>query len=216
MSMRRSIPILATALAVLPALAHAQRRPVTLGWSATTLTTSHEKLGDPMSGWTGRLDVPVGRGRYAVRATAEQTSGTADARWGRVCGCFEPHAEPDEPLRDDARLLTMSLGVARRVVTLPHTRLDILANLQHALATGTTTGQNTGGVLAMERRLWGAEIGLEGAVTPWSRLPIALEVGTSIGALRPLAIEQVLDAPSAYNAVIGIARFRVGVSLRMP
>ena len=76
--------------------------------------------------------------------------------------------------------------------------------------------RTAGRVVDTERRPGGAGIGLERAVTPWSRLPIALEPGGSVGALRPLAIGQVNDAPSAYNAVIDLARMRVGVSLHMP
>ncbi len=202
-----------SAFVALPVVSQAQERTGSFGASAVSMISTHERLGDPMNGWAGYLHVPVGRGRYSVRATAEQTNGTASSRrTGSLCGGSTDPASCGESLRDEARLTLIGIGLGQRVATRSRATLDVLAQLQHALVSGTTTGESTGGFMKAERRLWGLEVGLEATVSPWATVPLALDLGASLGAMRPFGENGISDAPAPFEDGFGVARLRVGLS----
>src|SRR5687768_17645428 len=97
-------PLLIGAFIALPAIARAQDRTVGISLTVVRLTTSNDRLGDPMSGWSGRVDVPVGSGRYSARGMFERTSGTARGEPGSLCGFIPSWDCPDDPQRDDGGL----------------------------------------------------------------------------------------------------------------
>src|SRR5688572_12596605 len=105
-------PRLVIVLAALPiALALPSRAGAQLvSFSAASADVKHELLGEPLIGAAGRVSVPL-QPRFWATVGAEYVTGRA-RRLGTLCaGLADPAQCPDEPLRDDARLTTVSGAV---------------------------------------------------------------------------------------------------------
>jgi hypothetical protein len=183
--------------------------------SAVMMDARHELLDGDLVGGAIDVRLPIGRRSAMARLGVTRLVGE-NRRTGAPCGGFilDPLACPPEPLRDDAQFTTMSAGLSDRLLAWPRLRIDLAADLRGALVDVTTHAQTSGRRLSADRWLWGADIALDAAWTPWARLPLAFEVGAAAGGVKPFITDGSLDNYAPFRDAFGTTSLRVGLSWR--
>ena len=198
------------ALIALPRLASAQGG----GISAVSVSANHRLMGDGLLGGAAHARFPFGDGRRSVRLSAERLTGDAH-RTGVPCsGLIMPGTCSPEPLRDDARLNSVSGGLGLQVLALPRLVVEVAGDLRLGWISANTRGLESGRSLSTDKSLWGGDVGIDVAWSPRARLPLALEVGIAAGRLMPLPRENVLDGYTPFNDGFRLTRLRVGLAWR--
>ncbi len=207
------IPLAAAIAAVLSALsgtAGAQSGAV----SAVAVAADHRLLGNRLYGGAARINIPLGGGHASVRLGAERVSGNS-RRTGVACaGLVMPGTCAPEPLRDDASLNTATGGLGYRALVWERFAVDVGADVRVGRVQADTRGLMSERTLSSSKTLRGFELGIDGSWFPWARLPLALEVGGSVGELTPVVSEQLIDGYTPFEGGFGLTRVRVGVEWR--
>jgi hypothetical protein len=201
---------LAAALLAAPRLVVAQGG----GLSAVVAGADHALLGDPLVGAAAEVRIPLAGGRASARLGAEHVSGDSRRTGSPCAGLVQPGTCEPEPLRDEARLTTVSGGLGLRLLGWRSLFVEATGDLRLGHVEADTRGLTSGGRLTASKTMWGGELGLEGAWSPSRRLPLALEVGVSTGGLTPLASEMVADGYTPFESSFGVRRLRVGLAWR--
>ena len=206
----RLIAVIAVLLA-LPRPAIAQGA----GISAVALSASHWLLGDPLAGGAAFLEFPRGGGRVTVRLGGELLRGSS-RRTGSLCVGLAPPPGgcADEPLRDNAWLGTFAVGLGARVLSRDRFAVKLTGDFRLGVVESDTRGLTSGGRLSADETLWGADVGIEGAWSPWATKPLALVASVSVGGLLPVMPEEVTDGYTPFNTPFHFTRVGVGVAWR--
>jgi len=184
------------------------------GINAVALAASHRLLGDPLTGGAAFLEFPRGGGRVTVRLGGELLRGSS-RRTGSLCvGLVPPGGCTDEPLRDDAWLATFAGGLGARVLSRDRFAVKLTGDFRLGVVESDTHGLTSGGRLSADETLWGADVGIEGAWSPWATKPLALVAGVSVGGLLPVMLDAVSDGYTPFNTPFHFTRVGVGVAWR--
>lgn len=178
--------------------------------SGTSAAAQHPLLGESLVG----ASIAV-RTRQAPTTFQFEVS-HARARSGRIgapcAGLIQPGTCPPEPLRDDARLLSVGGGAALRVLRAQRVSVSLTGDLSLASVRADTRGETSGGRLSASKTLWGAALGARAAWTPMMRVPLALELGVGIGTLSPVSEDDVVDGYTPFENHFRICRAQLGVT----
>ena len=189
------------------------------GISAVALEANERLLGDPLTGASARLSLPLGRGRISTRIGGERVSGAA-RRTGAPCGDrFARHAPglcATEPLRDDARLWSATAGVDVRVWDQRRAAVRIATDVRVAALAVDTHGLSSGRSVQSSSFLGGLDVGVEASWGPWPQHPLALEAGIAVGRAAPLQFGSAMIATPRHYFVRDFtsARIQVGAAWR--
>ena len=182
--------------------------------SAVAVSADHDLLLTTLYGGAARVSVPLGSDGASIRLGAERVSGNA-RRTGSTCsGLVEPGTCGPEPLRDDVRLSTASIGFGYGALAGARFALDLAADLRFGQVHVETRGQTSGGAISISKGLRGVELGVNGSWIPVARFPIALAVGAAVGELGPVVSEQIVDGYTPFEGEFTLRHLRVGVSWR--
>ena len=209
-SLRHLVPIV---LALAPTAAAVGQGALV---GATALSARHALLGDRLIGGSASLRFPLRYDRLTLRLGSEIVGGHTD-RVGIPCGGFvlRPEDCPPEPLRDDARIINGTGGLALRLLGRRQATLALTADLIIGSVRVDTRGLASGRTLNATRMLWGGLFGVEAALVPVARLPFALEVAAGTGAMLPPPLQaEALDAYTPFDRGFGINSVRAGVAWR--
>ncbi len=202
---------LALALA-LPAAAAAQD----ISLNAAAIGTDHELLSGRLVGAAARLRFPIHDGPVSIRLGVERLAGNF-RRTGVPCaGLVEPGTCQPEPTRDDARFAAGSAGVGVRVIEWRRVAIDLTGDLSFANIDVDTRGLASGRMLSATKDLWEGDVGIEGAWSPWKRLPFALQAGFAAGHLWPVVSDAAPDAYTPFERGFELIRLRFGFAWRLP
>jgi hypothetical protein len=191
-----------------PAAARAQGISV----SAVAIAAQHPLIGEPLAGGAVSARLALHDPRVALHLEAANARSRAN-RVGSACaGLIRPGTCAAEPLRDEARLTSVSGGALLHVLRRRHALVALTADLTLGAVRADTRGLASGDMLRATKTLWGGLIGVQASWTPVVRVPIALEIGGGIGALVPLTRDDVLDGYTPFEQTFGIRRVRVGVA----
>jgi hypothetical protein len=207
-------------LAVVAALAmpHLAREAFAQGPRASVgvdaVSANHRLTGDVLRGGWLRFDVAISDD-VATRFGAERVSGTS-SRSGVACGGFvlRPELCPTEIVVDDGTLTTVAAGLGARVVARGRFALDLASDLRIGLISVESSGATTGNVIGATKLVAGADFGADASWLPWARLPIAFEVGATIGGLGPLVTGQTVDDYTPFEEGFRVTRVRIGIVWR--
>ena len=207
----RALTVLAVGVLIAARVGHAQ----SVTASAVMMDARHELLDGALIGAAIDVRLPIGRRSAMARLGVTRLAGEG-RRTGAACGGFilDPSACPPEPLRDDAQFTTMSAGLSDRLLAWRRLRVDLAADLRGALVGVTTHGLNSGRRLSADRWLWGADIALDAAWSPWAHLPLAFEVGAAAGGVKPFIRDGGVDNYAPFREDFGTTSVRIGVSWR--
>lgn len=201
---------LLAALSFAPAAAQAQAATV----SALRLDAHHELLGDALMGAGALLTWPRAKSGVAFQFGVERL-GANTARFGIPCaGLIQPGTCPQEALRDRARLTGARGGAVYRAVGSARAGIDVSADLALAHVRVETRGLASGSKLSATKLMWGPRLGATGSWEPISRVPVALEIGASVGGLTPLVHQHIVDGYAPFENDIGLRVVHVGLSWR--
>ena len=201
-----------SALLFLPARsAFAQRARANA--SAERAVANHNLIGSPLYGASFGVDFPLSSG-LVVRLGGERVSGNA-SRTGVACGgwVLRPELCPTESLVDDATLTTASAGLAFWTETRGRLVLNLSGDLRAGAIQSTTRGSTTGNAIGADAALVGVDLGAEVHWLPLARVPVALDLGATIGVLKPL-VPQATDSYLPFDEAFRVSRLRIGLSWR--
>ena len=201
-------PAAVAALLSLPDTSAAQGASV----SAVSVSTNHSLLEDRLFGAAARLNVPLLGGHLSARLGAERLSGDSRRTGAPCAGLIRPGTCAPEPLRDDARLTSVAGGLALRVLSSQRFALEVAGDLRLGRVRADTRGLTSGGTLTAGKTLWGGDVGVEGSWSPWTHVPLALEVGATAGGLWP--VTHVADGYTPFEIGFDVSRLRVGLAWR--
>ena len=187
--------------------AHAQ--DVSAGLVA--MATAHDLMSDGLYGFGATVRLPVG-GRASVHFGGEHVTGTA-RRPGILCaGLAQPGTcMSAEPVRDDARLTTAVGGFGLRVLGTARRSLAVSGDVRVGWVHAESQGATSGAKLADGKSLIGGELGVLATWSLTRESPLALEVAGSLGEMRPIIKEQVVDGYNPFWTDFNVARARFGV-----
>jgi hypothetical protein len=181
--------------------------------SADVAVVNHYLVGNPLYGASVRVDKPLTES-LALRFGAERVSGNA-SRTGVACGgwVLRPELCPTENLVDDATLTTAGAGLAFWTETRGGLVLNLTGDLRAGAVQSTTRGWTTGNAIGVDAALVGIDLGAEVHWLPLARVPVALDLAATIGALKPL-VEQATDSYIPFDEAFRVSRLRLGLSWR--
>lgn len=151
-------------------------------------------------------DAVSSRGRTQLRLRA---------RFRRcVRGLIEPGTCAPEPVRTRGNLSVFAAGVAYPVVRLPRLRASIVGEFNVNRVSATKTGLTSKSSLTSSDPVWGGSVGGSASFTPVRKLPLSLDAGATVGAVRSIFRAQEIDGyePFRENA-FRVGRAWVGISL---
>lgn len=210
---RHSSVALGLALALaLPAAAAAQD----ISLNAAAIGTDHELLSGRLIGIAARLRFPIHDGPVSIRLGVERLAGNF-RRTGVPCaGQVQPGTCQPEATRDDARFTAGSAGVGVRVIDWRRFAIDLTGDLGLVDVGVDTRGLASGRMLSATKDLWEGDVGVEGAWSPWKRLPFALQAGFAAGHLWPVVSMPAPDDYTPFEHGFELIRLRVGFAWRLP
>jgi len=154
--------------------------------------------------------VPLAAEVVTLQAGVARLGGTSSQFTSTCHGfIFQDHCEP-EPVAGDAHLTNGSLALGVRLAGGPRAELRVLGGLRLSQVHVAWRGLSTGRDYAGDRTWWGVDIGLEGTLAPWRRLPIGLQVSGGISRLQPFQTYFVADGYTPLVASSTLATVRVG------
>ena len=183
--------------------------------SAVFMDARHELLDGDLIG--GAIDVRLPIGGRSAMARLGATRAVGDGRRTDVTCVgliLDPGACPPEPVRDEAQFTAVSAGLSDRLLGWRRVSVDLAADFRVALVDVTTRGQTSGRQLSADRWLWGADIALDAAWSPWSHLPIAFQVGAAGGGVKPVIRDGSVDNYAPFRDAFGTTSVRVGMRWR--
>ena len=182
-----------------------------LSVSAVGAATSHELLGTLGGGAIGLRLGPPG-GPFAFRLAYEYLAGTTH-RTGVPCGGgpLPPGTCDPQPVRDAARMSSVSAGMSTTLLRRSRGALDLLGEFRVAHVKAERRGLTSGETLSPREFLPGADLTLEGEFRPRASWPLALQVGASAGGLYASRAE-CCDQYQPFAGGFGITRLRLGVA----
>jgi hypothetical protein len=213
MTLRMCVILASTAIAGLASVA-----PPALGQSAgveaVSASSGHRLLSDGLFGAAARATFPLGGASRWLRLGVEHLSGEA-RRTGSPCsGLIEPGTCQPEPLRDDARLTSLTGGLGVPLLVRSRLVVEVTGDLRLGWARADTKGLESDRRLSANKTVWGGEAGIDAAWSPSARLPLALQIGAAIGGLKGVIPEDVVDGYTPFNEAFSVTRLRVGLAWR--
>jgi hypothetical protein len=175
--------------------------------------STHSLVGNLLGGEV-MFRVPLDRDLLSLQVGVAHLAGSS-TRFETTCHGFivQENCEP-EPVAGDARLTNGSFELGVRLVGGPQAALRVLGGFRLAEVRASWQGQNTGRTFSGNRTWWGGEIGLEGSLAPWSRLPLALQVSGGVTRWAPFQLYHVADAYLPLDVSSTLATARVGLVWR--
>jgi hypothetical protein len=192
-----------------PAIVDAQR----WGVSAVAIVTSHELLDGVLVGPALRGRFPLG-GEVVGRISFERTAGSSN-RLGIPCsGIIPPDGCEAEPLRDDGRLTSFTLGIAFPFLTRHSVVLESALSLRAARGLTRTFTRNEAQALSDGQFLLGGDFAIDATWSPWQRVPVALEFSVGVGAAAGVSSDDEVDGYQPLQQGFGVARITLGMIWR--
>jgi hypothetical protein len=212
----RRILIAATtaALAAATAASAQEGRGGGVSLSAVSVAADHELLGSRLVGGAARVSFAHAGGRLLLRLGAEHVAGNSNRIGAPCAGLVRPGTCGDEPLRDEARMTTVTAGLAVRLFENRRVAVHVTADARVGLVGADTHGLISGGTISAGDAIGGGDLGLEGAWWPSARLPIALAAGGSVGAAGPLMQQRVEDGYTPFETAFAVRRAWLGLTWR--
>ncbi len=182
--------------------------------SAVVAAPRHDLMVDPLVGASALVALPIGEGRRVLRVQGERVVGDA-RRTGVPCsGLAEPGTCSPEPVSDDARMTTVAFGLGFALLRGARLDAQLTADLRIGSIHADTRGLVSGRELSAGKSIWGGDLGLQASWSPWARMPLALEGGFTLGALRPMVREEIVDGYTPFNNGFAVRRLSVGAAWR--
>lgn len=202
----------ATAVTLVASVAARAQGP---GVGGVVVSANHKLLGGPLVGGAAEFRAPVVGSRLSFRVGLEAVTGSS-LRTGVACaGLSLPNACQPEPVRDDARLDMATGGGSFQLLRTRSTAVALTADLCLASVHADTRGLASGQEASAGRTLWGGRAGAELTWLASTRVPLALRVESTIGALKPIARQLTYDGYAPFENAFGLGQLRVGLGWRL-
>jgi hypothetical protein len=175
--------------------------------------STHSLVGNLLGG-EAVFRIPLDRDLLSLQVGVTHLAGNS-TRFETTCHGFivQEHCEP-EPVAGDAHLTNGSLELGVRLVGGPQAALRVLSGFRLAEVHAVWQGQSTGRAFSGDRTWWGGEIGLEGSLAPWSRVPLALQVSGGVTRWAPFQLYHIADAYLPLDESSTLATVRLGIVWR--
>ena len=184
--------------------------------SAAVIDANHYLLTSRLVGAVARVEYPFFNGPATFRAGVERLAGKS-RRVGSPCsGLVLPGTCQPEPMRDNATMTSVSVGLGGRVLEWHRMTLSLTGDVGLLNVHVDSRGLTSGGSISAGKQLWDTDVGIEGGWAPWTRIPLALEAGIAGGHLAPVTNDVLVDGYSPFENSFDIVRVRVGVAWRFP
>lgn len=180
--------------------------------AAVALSADNVLRDAPLLGGNIALRWRPGLGRFAYRIGAEWTSGDHTMTRVPCVGFYLPEACPPEPVRDDARLRSASLGASLRVLGRTRASLELAAELLAGSVRRESRGLSSGLSFSAEKRLWGGRLGAESRWQPWESVPFGVHAGLTYGQLGPFTTERLVEGYAPFDDGFEFRRIVLGAS----
>lgn len=175
--------------------------------------TSHSELSPRLAGGGIEVSWPLGTSGLRFHLGGEHYSVSAND-FGVVCaGLIEPGTCAREPLRTQGSMSVLAAGVDYPVVKLPRFRTSIVSEVNVNRVSVTKTGFTSKSSLSSSDPVWGGSVGGAASFMPVRQLPLLLEAGATVGAVRSIASAQMVDGYEPFRGgAFRVGRAWVGIS----
>ncbi|HEU5219535.1 MAG TPA: hypothetical protein VFU23_12825 [Gemmatimonadales bacterium] len=175
--------------------------------------STHSLVGSLLGG-EAVFRIPLDRELVSLQIGVAYLAGSS-SRFETTCHGFiqQPSCEP-EPVSGNARLTNGSLELGVRLWGPSYAALRILGGLRLAEVHASWRGLSTNRDFAGDRTWWGVDLGLEGTLAPWRRLPVGLQLSGGLTRMRAFQSFFVADAYTPLDVSSTLATVRVGLVWR--
>lgn len=171
-------------------------------------------LGD-LGGGGVLLIIPLRNPRLSSHLEVERLTGSS-YRTGIVCaGLIDPSSCPTERMRDAGRSTGAAVGLEYRLVAHAPVTLGVLARLRFADLHTDTRGTETGHQLSADKAVWGGDFGARLRFPSRPNASLSLELGGTIGVLRPIRNEIIYDGYTPFDEHSSMVRLWFGINWRV-
>lgn len=182
--------------------------------SASVVDANHYLLGSRLAGVTAGVSYPLYDGPVLLRFGVERVAGDS-RRIGSTCaGLALPGTCQPEPVRDNAHVTSAGAGVGLRIVERHRLALNLTGDVNFAVLHVDSHGLASGRSISAGKELWDIDVGAEGAWSPWTRIPLAVEASLAAGHMVPVTNELVLDGYTPFEQSFDLVRARIGLAWR--